>query len=234
MQGETVPGIGKGDTLQRLAGISFIVGAIAVIVAGLVHPRLGDRTDLVAVIQKIADTNGGFWEFDHFLITVGIWAWMIGFVGVYRSISAGGAAAWARLGFYGALVGTTLFTVFFAFDGMGLAVVAEQWEEAAEADKATLLLVATALDGFLDGMRFLTGVAYWLALVFLAIGMVLSNLYPKWLGWAILIVSAVMVVNGLVGVAGLTNVALLMFVAVLPLTSVWALVAGIWITLKAW
>lgn len=227
--------ITKGDVLSRLAGISFIVGAIVLVVFGILHPQVDDRTDIPAVIQKIADTNGGFWEADHLLIAVGYWALMIGVVGVYRSVSVGGAAAWARLGFYGVIVGTTLWSVLMALDGVGLAVVAEQWEEATGADKATLLLAATSLDGFLDGMRSIVSIVYWLALVFLGIGMALSTVYPKWLGGAIVLVGATMVVVGfLLGLTGISDPLLIVFIVSSLLTFLWALVTGIWIARKAW
>ena len=102
--------IAKGDVLQRIAGIAFIVGAVLVGVFSIVLPRAGDPSDLQEVIQAVADNNGGLFEVEFLLLAVGIWALMIGLVGLYRSISTGGAAAWARLGFYGVIVGTALWT----------------------------------------------------------------------------------------------------------------------------
>ncbi len=81
-------------------------------------------------IQNIADSNGGFLEIDHILIAVAFWALLMGMVGVYRSISSGGAAAWVRIGLYGMIIATTLRSVFLAIDGVGLAMVVEQWEGA--------------------------------------------------------------------------------------------------------
>ena len=77
-------------------------------------------------IQLVA-ANKGFFQVDQLLLAIGIWAIMIGIVGVYRSISSsgGGAAAWARVGFYGVIIGITLWTARFAM-GIGFAELAEQ------------------------------------------------------------------------------------------------------------
>ena len=109
----------KGDVLQRIAGISFIVGGILSIVFGPLHPQ-SDPDDKLDVIQTIADNNGGFWELDHLLLAIALWAVTIGVIGSYRAISSGAAAAFARVGFYGVLVGTALWSVLWALDGVGL------------------------------------------------------------------------------------------------------------------
>ena len=219
-------GIYKGDVLQKLAGVSFIVGAILLAVFGPLHPRV-DPEDMREVIQSIADSNGGFWELDHILMAVGYWALMIGIVGVYRSISSGGAAAWARLGFYGVIVGTTLWSVFLALDGVGIALVVGQWEEAT-ADKATIFVVISALESVRDGMWSMTEIVWGLALVFLGVGIALSTVYPKWLGWAIFVVGAAGTVVGFgIGIAGISQALIAPFIIVFMLTAIWALVMGV-------
>jgi len=223
-------GIYKGDVLQKLAGVSFIVGAILLAVFGVLHPReeLGDLSD---IIQTIADSNEGFWEIDHILIAMSFWVLMIGTVGVYRSVSSGGAAAWARLGFYTMIVATVLRAVFLAVDGVGLAVVAEQWEGAAGADRATIFVAFSALEGVLDGMRSITDVFYGLALVLLGVGIGLSTVYPRWLGWAIVIAGAAWTVVGFsIGIGGLSAALEIPFGIVFMLTVLWHLVMGIVIT----
>ena len=127
MQQAATEGIAKGGVLQRIAGPSFIVGAILLVVSNVLHPR--SDTDL-GFVQDIAADMGGLWEAYHLMLVVGIWGLLIGVVGIYRSISTGGGAPWARLGFYGLLVGTTVWTVLFATDGLGLPIVVESWEDA--------------------------------------------------------------------------------------------------------
>ena len=80
------PGTYQDDVLQKVAGLSFIVGTILLVVFGLLHPG-ENLEDLSYTIQNIADSNGGFIEIDHILIAVAFWLLMVGMVGVYRSIS---------------------------------------------------------------------------------------------------------------------------------------------------
>lgn len=235
MRQETAQGIAKGDVLQRLAGVSFIAGAIMLVVFNVLHPRIDDPEDMERLIQQVADNLGGFWEVDHLLLAVGIWAFMIGVVGVYRSISTGGAAPWARLGFYGVIVGTTLWSVLFALDGLGLPMVVEEWEKATGPNKVTLLLIATSMSQLNTGLFSITIMIYWLALTFLGIGMVLSTVYPKWLGWAIIALGAATVVEGIISaLAGISQALQISFVILSLLSTVWALVLGVFISRKAW
>lgn len=234
MEGESAQAI-KGDVLQRLAGLSFVVGAVLLIVFNILHPRADDPEDVAQVIQSIADNRGGLWEVDHLLLAVGVWAVMIGVVGVYRSISTGGAAAWARLGFYGVVVGTTLWSMVFAFDGLGLPMVVEEWEKATGADKAALFLTASSWYRLSVGLFGMTILVYWLALVFVGVGMVLSPVYPKWLGWVIVVVGVPLVVTGvMIGVTGINQTLQIVFAVLSVLSTVWALVLGVWIARKAW
>ena len=172
----------KGDVLQRIGGLSLIVGSIIVIVFNALLPRVDDPGNIAEIIEKVAEKSGGFWEASHLLLAVGLWGLMIGIVAVYRSLSTGPAAPWARIGFYGVVVGTALWTVTLGLNGAGLAEVADRWQAATGGEKETLLLIATSLRVFETGIFSLTIMAYWMALVFLGIGMALSTLYPKWLG----------------------------------------------------
>ena len=76
-------------------------------------------------------------------------------------------------------------------------------------------------------------IIFWLGLASLAIGMVLSNAYPKWLGWTLLVASGGVVVLGATRFfTEPTQVSEYVFAVPAGLTSIWALVFGIWITRK--
>ncbi len=49
----------KGDVLQKIAGLSFIVGTIVLVVFGLLHPA-EDLEDLSATIQALPTAMGDF------------------------------------------------------------------------------------------------------------------------------------------------------------------------------
>jgi hypothetical protein len=229
-------GITKGDALPRIGGISFIVGAVLLTVFNILLPRVSDPTDMKAFIQSVADTNGGFWELGHILLGFGIWGVAIGVVGIYRSITTGGAAAWARLGFYGVLAVSIMWTVLFALEGLGLAAVVGTWEMAPGADKASLFLIASSLSQVNVGLFSMTIIGYWFVLTMLGIGMALSAVYPKWMGWALIVLGVVTVaaVGFPQALTGITQTSQLLFMVLSLLTTVWALVVGIWLTRKAW
>ena len=213
----------KGDVLQKIAGLSFIVGSILLIVFNILFPRASDPSDAAQFIQKVADNRGGLWEIDNLLLAVGIWGILIGATGVYRSITTGGAAAWARLGYYGLVVGTALWTALFALNGFGLSQVVKEMGT----DKVGESLVLMT-----NGLFSMVVIEWWLALTFLGIGMALSAVYPKGLGWVIIILGVATVVVGVLqGLGGpsktLTNV---LFPIVSILSTLWTLVVGIWIT----
>ncbi|MCH8801868.1 MAG: hypothetical protein IH963_13270 [Chloroflexi bacterium] len=220
----------KGDVLQKISGLSFIMGTILLVVFGLLHHG-EDLEDLNGTIINIAEGNGGLVQIDHILIAVGFWALMIGMVGVYRSISSGAAAEWVRIGFYGLIIATALRAVFLAIDGVGLAMVVEQWEEATGADKATIFVTFSSLEVMLDGLRSMTDVFFGVALVLLGIGISISAVYPRLLGWAVIVAGAVWTVIGIViGIAGSSSDLDILFAVAFILTIVSHLVMGIVIT----
>ena len=230
MQQETAEGAAKGDVLQRIAGVSLVVGGILLIVFNALFPRADDPSDIPQVLTKLAD-NETLTLLTFLLLAVGMWALMIGMAGVYRSISTGAAAAWARLGFYGVIVGTTLFTVSTAVGLVGTGAAAD-WVAAGKAMDTSSYSIAATLNQVGSSIFYMFIIVNWLALAFLAVGMVLSSIYPKWLSWALLILGvAMVVVVGIPQALSDPNQALDVTFAILAgLTTLVALVLGIIIT----
>ena len=215
----------QGDVLQKIAGLAFIVGGVLTLVFNALFPRADDPSVVTQVLQKLAD-NETLSQLSFLGIAIGIWALMMGTVGVYRNISTGGGAAWARMGFYGVIVGTTLFTISSA---IGLAAV--DWGAAGSGVNNSLYSIAAALQAASFSIFDMTVIVFWLALSFMAIGMVLSSAYPKWLGWILLVLSVVIVGIGFPQFfIERSEVADYIFAVPAGLTSVWALIIGIWMT----
>ena len=230
-------GITKGDVLQRLAGLSFIIGAVLLIVFNILYPRPDDPSNAAQSVQRIADTRGGLWEAVNLFVAVGFWGLMIGFAGVYRAISTGGAAAWARLGYYGVIVGTTLWTIIFGLEGFGLSLVVKEWQNASGPAKDTLGLIAASQANILLGLFSMTIIVFWLALVFIGIGMVSSKVFPIWAGWVAIVLGALTVV--VVGIpqafAGPSQtVTTILFAIFSLLSTIYVLILGVWLLRKAW
>ena len=78
-------------------------------------------------------------------------------------------------------------------------------------------------------------VGFWLGLMLIGVGMVLSDAYPKWLSWVLVVLSVVVVAIGAARFfTDMTQTREIVFAIPAGLTSVWALVMGIWVTRKAW
>ncbi len=226
-------GITKGDMLQRLGGLGFIAGGILTLVLSALHPmnRIDDPANTQQALTALAE-NEGLSNIVFLGIAVGLWALMIGTAALYRSISTGGAAAWVRLGFYGVILGTGIATVSIA---VGWATVDAAVASGGTQPGTPANTIAAALHAVGSSTHTMFVIVEWLALAFLGIGMVLSAVYPKWMGWALLILGALMVVvSGIPQAVGDPSQALrLTFPVLAGLTSIWAIVVGVWVTRKA-
>jgi hypothetical protein len=101
----------KGDALQKLASAGFIISAVLLIVFNILAPRPADPTNIDSVLTTLANQKF-LSQLGQLMLALAFWGVVIGSVGVYRSITDHGAA-WARLGFYGIVAGSTLWNVTF-------------------------------------------------------------------------------------------------------------------------
>ena len=236
MAEQTTQGIEKGDVLQKIAGLAFIIGAILVIAGNAAIPRDADPGNVKEVIEDIAGNAGGYAEVVFLILAVGLASLLLGSAGVHRSISTGAAAAWARLGFYGLIAATGLFVFMTGLFGVGLASVAAEWDAmAAGSDKDAMFQGFSAVYWLWNGAFSVAVVVFWGALLLLFVGITMSPVYPKWLGWAGLINAAALIAMGFVMAFVDPSKGLdLTFGALAGLSTIWALVLGVVITRKAW
>lgn len=226
-------GIVVGDALYKMGSSGFIIAAILIVVGGLLMPHATTPTSNLQEMLKPLGEQQSRTQLSALLITFSFWAALIGAAAVYRSIAVGGAA-WARLGFYLALVGTALWTVSLSLD-VAVASAVANWLAAPTGSEQAAYGVVASLSAFGRGIVPMTWIAYWLALGFLGIAMVLSGVYPRWLGWAGLFVSGPMIVVGLVQAFSARSTSLTLAFAVLEtLTALWFLVVGIWLARRVW
>ena len=228
-------GIQKGDVLQKIAGVSLIVGSLFLLIGNALIPRVDDPSDVRDFIENAADNAGGLTEIVFPLLAVGMVALVLGTAGVYRAISSGTAAAWARMGFYGFIAATAVFIGMTGFFGLGLASVAEEWDSmAAGTDKDALFQGFTALYWALNGAFAVSIVTYWGTMAVLFVGVLLSTTFPKWLGWAGLVNALVVAAIGFVyAFADLSQGLDLTFGAAAGLSAIWTLALGVVITRRA-
>jgi hypothetical protein len=226
-------GVVKGDTLQKLGSAAFIIGAILLIVFNILLPRSSDPSNTQEMLNKWGDQKG-LTQLCALLLAVGIWGVMMGTAGIYRSITANGAA-WARLGFYGITVGTAIWSVTFGLVA-ATAGAAADWLAAPAADKAAAYGVAHSVGSVSTSTFTMSILVFWLAIVFLGIGMARSYVYPRWLGWLGALLGATTVAA--VGIpqffTGETSTLQTLFAVLAVLTTLWVLIIGIWSARKAW
>jgi hypothetical protein len=225
--------IDRGSTLLKITSAAFIIGAVLLIIFNLLSPRPDDPANVQSVLKAMSSQRV-LTLLSQLMLTAGIWLVMIGSAGVYRSIRDKGAA-WSRLGLYGVIVGTVLWSVTFALGSVGVNTAAD-WVTASAADKASAYTIAAAVMDATSGIETMSIIMFWLALVLLGIGMARSTVYPRWLGWAAVVLGAAMVT--VVGIPkffnGYTSALLLIFGGLAVLTTVWLLATGIWVARRAW
>ena len=232
----TQQSIVKGDVLQKISSTGFIIGAVLFAVSGLLMPHANTPTsDLQEMLKPLG-------EYPYRTIIsslsgmVGFWMALMGVAGVYRSIPVNVArgTAWARLGFYFTLIGTTLWTVCWAMD-MNMANAVATWLSVPIESKEAAWNVVVSLSAFGRGIVPSTWILYWLALIFLNIAIIQSNVYPRWLGWAGLFVSIPMIALGVFQVFTPRSITLtLIFSFLMLLTTLWNLTTGVWVARRAW
>ncbi len=229
----TQQGIIKGDVVQKIGSAGFIIGAVLFGISGLLMPHAaGPTSDLQEMLKPLGE-HEFITQLSSLLMVIGFWAALIGITGVNRSITTGGAI-WAQLGFYFTLTGTVLWTVSLSLDVAAASAIAN-WLAVPTVSKDAAWMVVTSLSAFGRGMIPMTWIVYWLALTLLNVAMILSDVYPRWLGWAGLIVSIPVIALGAVQIFTARSITLtLMFSVLMLLTTLWDLAMGIWIARRVW
>ncbi len=222
----------KGDALQKISSAGFIIGAILIVIGSLLLPDAAvPSSNWQEKLKELGD-QAVLFQASALLMTFGYWAVMIGTAGVYRSITAGGAA-WARVGFYFLLMGTAILTVGMSLDVSYPAAIVN-WLAAPTAGKAAAYSVVLAVPGFGRGLFPMGEIVIWLAFALLGIGMVYSAVYPRLLGWVGLILGITGVLLGIMQTFTGRESSFILYLVLVFLTILWWLVIGIWVARKAW
>jgi len=208
----------KGDALQKIGSVGFIIAAMLLVIGNLLMPYTTTPTSNIREMLKPLGEQEFRAEVASLLIAAGFWAMMIGATAIYRSITAGGAA-WVRLGFYFLVVGTTLQTVSLSLDVATASAVANWLAASAEGQEAAWSVVVV-LNVVGRGVIPMTWIVYWLAFAFLGIAMLRSAVYPRWLGWVGLILATPVVAVGIIQMfTARTTTITLVFVVLALLTN---------------
>lgn len=176
-------------TVLRLGGAAAMLGAAIGFVFNVLHPRPSDYS-IGAEIELVADS--GIWLFDHWMLG---WSIVFSFVGlavIARSFREEPAASWGRVAFAAAAAGAALGIATIVVDGMAMKEAALNAAGGGEAAQAAAEAVAYVGMGLFTG---LIGFTFGLQPVLFGIAGIVSDQYPRWLGY-------LAVVAGVLGFVG--------------------------------
>lgn len=226
--------ISRGDATQKFSSSALIVGGIFAIVFNILVPRPADPADMQVGLTNMVE-NFFMFQLGHLMLAFGLWGVMVGAVGIKRAVKGRGEA-WVQAGFYGLVLATTLFSITYAITSVE-AHQSIQWSLATEAERENLYQMTVTIIHVGTAMYIMSGLFYWLALLFLGVGMALSKVYPGWLGWSAAVLGIVMVV--FVGIpqflsGAVVTSSMITFAILAGLTTIWFVVTGVWIARQAW
>jgi hypothetical protein len=211
--------------LLQIGAVAAILGTIFQVAAGTSQSaQLGAGADVA--LASLAGLEDWVWPVTYFGFIFGALLWVGALVALASTLTTGAAWALGRLGVAAAIVGATLHTVDGSLNAGALAALARSWETAPEGERVALVqngdLLLRILDGTWAGVITLFhGVPF--ALVGLAV--VLSRLYPAWLGWI-----------GVIGGAGSLVIGIAMFLGLAPagLAVPFAVVLSLFMVILGW
>lgn len=215
-------------TFMRLGAGSAVIGAVIFAVANIIHPR-SEHID-VAIEQVQAVAAADTYILGHLLLLLGPILMVFGLVALQRSITKKRGAGFALYGFVAALISTGHLAALVGIDGRPTKVIADTFVAAPPEDAHTLMLIA----GAIEQVNFGT-LSVWIILFFgityilYGLAVSASDIYPKWLGWAAVVMGAVQFLVGIVVTLNgpsqlmITNI----FSPVAFLETLWLLVMGV-------
>ena len=165
----------------KLGGGAAILGSLFAGIGNLLHP-ITPRDDPEGVAQVIAGSE--YWTLIHLIIVLGTILMLPGLVAIRHAIEGGLPEALARLGVYAGVVGVTVGLITVILDGVAAKTLADQWAIAPASEKDIALhLVSTneTIDFAIAGLFNMSfaGVPF----ILIGLSVVLSNAFPRWLGW---------------------------------------------------
>jgi hypothetical protein len=117
---------------------------------------------------------------------------------------------------------------------MNTANAVANWLSAPSDGKEAAWGIVATLSAFGRGILPTTWIIYWLALAFMNVAMLQSDVYPRWFGWTGLAADIPMIALGVFQVFTPRSITLtLIFSMLMMLTILWNLAIGIWVARRA-
>ena len=217
----------------RIGGVAAVAGAILAGIGNLIHPVTPEH-DPVGVARVIADS--GIWTPVHLAIVLGIFLMLAGLIAIYYSIRGGLAGALARFGLFAAVAGATIGLVLVILDGVAARQLAQEWASAAPGEKATALGLVHVNETLNFALASLFNFVFAAAtFILFGLAVVLSGVYPRWLGWTVVVAGAASIGAGLIQalVGEPTTASRVLTIFGPTVITLWELVMGILLLRKA-
>ena len=180
----------------RIGGWAAIAGALLGMVGNLIHP-VTPIDDPEGVARVIAESE--IWVPVHLAIVVGILLMLGGLVAIRHSIRDGAAGALARFGLVAGIAGAAIGLVLVILDGVAAPQLAQEWAEASSRDRAVALGLVHANETINFALASLFNLVFAAAtFILFGLAVLLSRVYPRWLGWPALLAGILSIAAGMI------------------------------------
>jgi hypothetical protein len=217
----------------RIGSAAGIVGALLGMVGNLIHPAT-PIDDPEGVARTIADSR--LWVPDHLAIVLGLIGMLGGLVAIAHSIQGGLPGALARLGSVAAVAGITVGLILVTLDGLAARHLAEAWATAPAPEQPAALRLVLAEETINFALAALFNILF-AGVTFILYGLAVawSQVYPRWLGWVVVVAGAGSVVAGLIQatVGESTTVTRALTIIVPTVITLWLVQMGVLLLRKA-
>jgi hypothetical protein len=182
--------------MLQIGGWCAVAGSLLAGVGNLVHP-VTPMNDQVGVARVIA--GSGSWVPVHLAIVVGILLMLGGLVALDHSIGGGTAGTLARFGLWAAVGGVTIGLVLVILDGVAARQLAQEWAAAPPGDQAAALGLVHVNETINFALASLFNLVFaGVTFILFGLAVALSDVYPRGLGWVVVVAGAASVGAGLV------------------------------------
>lgn len=215
-------------TLFRVGAIGAMVGATLGLIFNILHPRGSGIDTSQEELALVADSS--IWLFVHFMIAWAIAFGFVGLVAIARSFTGEAGESWGRLALSSAIGSVAIALVGVAVDGVAMKEVADNWAEAGRGTDSSVFAAADAVANIALALFIaLIGSLFGFTAALFGIAGLVSNNYPKWLGYAALVAGLVGLLTG--SIAYLSGPSDLAFNILFPVSSV---LYTIWLFASGW
>jgi hypothetical protein len=228
----------RGDRpLFRLGGAMAVSAAVISFVGNALHPRSTEYYGNPAAWLN-HNTLSDIWFTSHVMMVLGSILFVGAFVALTRSFAGSRGQGLANVALAHALVGSALYLVTLALDGLVVPKLAGVWKVDAVPSPDAVFAGSIFYHTIFSLLYMLMLTLFGLAPVLYAVAMLFGTVYARWLGWAGVLSGSSVVLTGLLSMLGIATEFLdaVVWPVVASLVVLWFLVLGVllWRRASSW